>query len=255
MYGEYLFPEPPSALTVWRKMVHGDVKRYVLAVPEGANIYDIAEEIDGIGLLDPDEFLAAATSPALLSRLGFAGPSAEGFLFPDTYVFVKPVTAEEVLGTMLRQFRKRFTDGMATKARAEGYSIPEVVTIASIIEKETGIDAERPLVSAVIRRRLAIGMPLQMDPTVIYGLRRFGENLTKKDLQARNPYNTYVNRGLPPGPIANPGLPSLEAALSPARTDYLYFVSRNDGSHVFSRTLSEHNRAVSRYQRPADPEG
>jgi UPF0755 protein len=200
-------------------------------------------------LAEPEGFLAAAASPAALERLEIPAGSAEGYLSPDTYYLVKPITPEEILETMVRMFRRKFTPEMERKAKAAGLSVHEVVTIASIIEKETGIDREKPLVSAVIRRRLALGMPLQMDPTVIYGAKRFDGKVTRKDLLAPGPYNTYLNRGLPPGPIANPGRSSLEAALAPAEADYLYFVSRNDGSHTFSKTLEEHNRAVEEYRK------
>jgi len=159
------------------------------------------------------------------------------------------MSPEEILGVMVRRFRRKFTPEMESKAEEDGFTLHQIVTIASIIEKETGLDQEKPLVSEVIRKRLSIHMPLQMDPTVIYGLKKFGGNLTKKDLRTPNPYNTYRNRGLPPGPICNPGLSSLIAAVGPAETDYLYFVSRNDGSHQFSRTLQEHNRAVAVYQK------
>jgi UPF0755 protein len=247
-YGEYSFPTPPSTLEVWRKLVNGDVTRYYVTIPEGSTIFDIARTLSALELADWDEFLEAAASPDVLRRLGIPGSSAEGFLFPDTYLLVKYMSVEDILDIMVRQFRRRFTPDMEEQARKAGFTVPEIVTIASIIEKETGLESEKPLISAVIRRRLILGMPLQMDPTVIYGLKRFGLPLTRVDLRTPNPYNSYLNRGLPPGPIANPGLSALEAALAPADTDYLYFVSRRDGSHQFSRTLSEHNKAVAAYR-------
>lgn len=250
-FGEYTFSRPPSTLEVWRKLVRGDVITYKVTVPPGANLYDVAALLREHSVAEPDEFLAAATSPAELDRLGIPGGSAEGYLSPDTYTIVKPATPEEILEEMVRMFRKKFTPEMERAARTSGLSLHQVVIIASIIEKETGIEEERALVSAVIRRRLALGMPLQMDPTVIYGMKRFDGTVTRKDLQTPGPYNTYTNRGLPPGPIANPGTSSLQAALSPADVDYLYFVSRNDGTHAFSRTLEEHNRAVEEFRRAA----
>lgn len=250
-YGEYTFPRPPSTFEVWRKVYQGDVVTYKVTVPPGSNLYDVAALLREHSLAEPEAFLAAATSMAELERLEIPGSSAEGYLFPETYTLVKPVTPEEILEDMVRMFRKRFTPEMERKAKASGFSLHQVVTIASIIEKETGIDEEKPLVSAVIRRRLSAGMPLQMDPTVIYGAKRFDGTLTRKDLRTPGPYNSYTNRGLPPGPIANPGMPALEAALTPAEVDYLYFVSRNDGSHTFSRTLQEHNRAVEAFRRAA----
>ncbi len=247
--GEYAFPAPPSAFEVWRKLVRGDVAQYNVTIPEGSNIFDIAEILGDSELADPGAFIAAATSGEVAARLDIPGDTAEGFLFPDTYVLVKYMPVEEIIGIMVRQFRHRFTPEMEAKAREAGFSLGQIVTIASIIEKETGVPEEKPLVSAVIRRRLALRMPLQMDPTVIYGLRKFGEPLTRKDLRKPTPYNTYVNRGLPRGPITNPGVASLEAAVNPADAKYLYFVSRNDGSHVFSTTLGEHNRAVAAYRK------
>jgi len=248
-YGEYTFSRPPSTFEVWQKVFHGEVVTYKVTVPPGANLYDVAALLREHSLAEPEAFLAAATSPAEMERLGIPGTSAEGYLFPETYTLVKPVTPEGILEEMVRMFRKKFTPEMEGKAKASGLSLHQVVTIASIIEKETGIDEEKPLVSAVIRRRLSLGMPLQMDPTVIYGVKRFDGTVTRKDLRTPGPYNTYTSRGLPPGPIANPGMPALGAALTPADVDYLYFVSRNDGSHTFSRTLEEHNRAVEAFRR------
>ncbi len=250
-HGEYAFPNPPSALELWEKVVNGDVAKYQVTIPDGSTIYDIADTLGSLELTDPDVFLATATSPEVARRLGIPGSTVEGYLFPDTYIFVKDMSAEEMLSVMVRRFRRKFSAQLASAAKRDGFTTNDIVTIASIIEKEAGIDAEKPIIAEVIRKRLALGMPLQMDPTVIYGLKKFGRRLTKRDLRSRNPYNTYRHRGLPPGPIANPGLASLEAAVRPAHTDYLYFVSRNDGSHQFSRTLREHNAAVAIYQRGA----
>lgn len=248
-HGEYIFPTPPSAFELWRKISSGDVAKYPVTIPEGANLYDIARILDQMELAVPDSFTLLATSSGLANRLDIPGNTVEGFLFPDTYLLVKGMSEEEILRVMVRRFREKFTSEMEQESVAMELTIRQVVTIASIIEKETGIDAEKPLISSVIRRRLRLGMPLQMDPTVIYGLKKFNGNLTKKDLRTINPYNTYLNPGLPPGPISNPGLASLMAALHPAATEYLYFVSRNDGSHQFSKTLAEHNLAVRAYQK------
>jgi UPF0755 protein len=248
-YGEYAFPTPPSTYDVWRRLVDGDVINYTVLVPPGANIYDVAAQIEAIKLAKAEAFLAAAASPAVLGRLEIPGESAEGYLFPDKYIFVKPVTPEEIVDRMVREFRRNVPPDAEKRAGEAGLSLHQVVTIASIIEKEAGLEEEKPIVSAVIRRRLALGMPLQMDPTVIYEVKRFDGTVTRKDLRAEGPYNTYLNRGLPPGPIANPGLAALNAALNPSKADYLYFVSRNDGSHTFSRTLAEHNRAVETFRR------
>lgn len=247
-HGEYVFPAPPSAYELWNKIRSGDVAKYPVTVPEGANLHDIARILGEMELADPASFLLAATSSGLANRLDIPSDTAEGFLFPDTYLLVKDMGVEEILRIMVREFHQKFTSEMEREAVAKGLTIRQVVTIASIIEKETGVEAEKPLISSVIHLRLRRGIPLQMDPTVIYGLKKFDGNLTKKDLRTRNRYNTYLNPGLPPGPISNPGLSSLMAALHPADTNYLYFVSRNDGSHQFSETLAEHNRAVRAYQ-------
>jgi len=248
-YGEYAFPAPPSAFEAWRRLARGDVIKYEVTVHPGANLYDVAELLKERKLATAEAFLAAASSPAVLRRLEIPGESAEGYLFPDSYIFVKPVTPEEILEFMVRQFRRKIPPDAEARSREAGLTLHQVVTIASIIEKETGIEEEKPIVSAVIRRRMALGMPLQMDPTVIYGVKRFDGTVTGKDLRTAGPYNTYLNRGLPPGPISNPGLAALAAALNPSTSEYLYFVSRNDGSHTFSRTLSEHNRAVEEFRR------
>jgi UPF0755 protein len=250
-YGEYALPTPPSAFEAWRKLVRGDVIKYEVTVPPGANLYDVAKLLEEKHLATAEAFLATAASPAVLGRLEIPGESAEGYLFPDSYILVKPVTPEEILEFMVRQFRRKAPPDAEKRAKEAGLSLHQVVTIASIIEKETGVEEEKPIVSAVIRRRLALGMPLQMDPTVIYGVKRFDGTVTRQDLRTAGPYNTYLNRGLPPGPIANPGLAALAAALNPSTAEYLYFVSRNDGSHTFSRTLPEHNRAVERFRRAA----
>jgi UPF0755 protein len=250
-YGEYAFPTPPSSFEAWRRLVRGDVIKYEVTVHPGANLYDVAKMLEEKNLATAEAFLATAASPDVLRRLEILGESAEGYLFPDSYIFVKPVAPEEILEFMVRQFRRKVPPDAEKQAREAGLSLHQVVTIASIIEKETGVEGEKPLVSAVIRKRLALGMPLQLDPTVIYGVKRFDGTVTRKDLRTAGPYNTYLNLGLPPGPISNPGLAALAAALNPSKTEYLYFVSRNDGSHTFSRTLPEHNRAVERFRRAA----
>jgi len=254
-YGEYVFPTPPSAFDAWRRLTRGDVVKYEVTVPPGANLYDVAKLLEGEKLVSAEAFLNTATSPAVLRRLGIPGESAEGYLFPDKYNFAKPVTPEEILEVMVRQFRRKVPPDAEKRAGEMGLSLHQVVTIASIIEKETGVGEEKVIVSAVIRKRLAIGMPLQMDPTVIYGAKRFDGTVTRKDLRTTGPYNTYLNRGLPPGPICNPGLESLAAALNPSKTEYLYFVSKNDGAHTFSRTLPEHLRAVEQFRRAIREDG
>ena len=243
-FGEYTFPNPPSAIDVWRKMLSGDVVKHPVIVRPGSNLFEVARILEGKSLADREAFLAAATSPSTLEKLGIEAHSAEGYLVPDTYNLIKNMKPAQILDVMVRRFKYRFTPEMAHKAAMDGLSVHEVVTIASIIEKETRVARERPLVSSVIRNRLRLGMPLQMDPTVIYEAGRFDGRITRKDLRDPGPYNTYTNRGLPPGPIANPGLESLLAALNPAETDYLYFASNNDGTHTFSKTMKQHSHAV-----------
>ena len=179
-YGEYAFPTPPSAFEAWRRLTRGDVIKYEVTVPPGANLYDIAKMLEEERLVTKEVFLATSASPALLQRLGIMGENAEGYLFPDRYLFVKPVTPEEILEFMVRQFRRKVPPDAEKRAEEMGLSLHQVVTIASIIEKETGVEEEKPIVSAVIRNRLAIGMPLQMDPTVIYGVRRFDGTVTRE---------------------------------------------------------------------------
>jgi UPF0755 protein len=186
--------------------------------------------------------------PGLINRFGINAPSMEGYLFPETYFFPKHLGGEEIIQTMVSRFEKTFPLEWRERAKTLNLTEHEVVTLASIIEKETGKGDERNLISAVFHNRIKRGMPLQSDPTVIYALPNFNGNLTRKHLSYLSPYNTYRVRGRPPGPIANPGTQSIEAALYPADVNYFYFVSKNDGSHYFSKTLGEHNRAVQLYQ-------
>ncbi|MCL1925525.1 MAG: endolytic transglycosylase MltG [Syntrophorhabdaceae bacterium] len=248
-YGEYTFPNPPSAYTAWKKLIAGDVVKYPVVVRPGSNLYDVASLLEAYSLTKPDAFLEAAMSAGTLAKLGIDADSAEGYLVPDTYNLVKNMKPVHILEVMVQPFKTRFTPEMERKAGKAGLSVHEVVTIASIIEKETGIPHEKPLISAVIRNRLKLGMPLQMDPTVIYEVKRFNGTITRDDLRTPGPYNTYMNAGLPPGPISNPGLASLKAALNPANTDYLYFVSNNDGTHTFSETFEQHSVAVKNLRR------
>ncbi|MHB8836577.1 MAG: endolytic transglycosylase MltG [Candidatus Methylomirabilia bacterium] len=218
-----------------------------VAIPEGWRIEQIAERLAAAGVCERDDFLAAARDRSLLATLAIPGPSAEGFLFPETYALQLPTNPADVIRTMHRQFEKVWGE-LTAGAAPPALSPLATVTLASIVERETAAPGERPLVAAVFLNRLHLGMPLQADPTVIYGMEAFDGNIRRRDLAAANPYNTYVIRGLPPGPIASPGRASLAAVLAPAPVDFLYFVARNDGTHQFSRSLAEHNRAVQRYQ-------
>lgn len=247
-WGRYRFELPMSPGDVLDQMVLGTGAFRRITVPEGLTVKEIAGLLEGAGIARGDRFLAEARRPELLSRLGLEGQGIEGHLFPDTYFFTPHTTEGEIVMAMTDQFRHNFSRAMQEKLRQLGWSLHQLVTLASLIEKETGDEAERPLVSAVFHNRLKRKIPLQSDPSVVYGLKRFSGQLTRQDLQSPSPYNTYRIRGLPPAPICNPGLAALVAALYPAEVPYLYFVSKNDGSHLFSVTLAEHDRAVEKYQ-------
>jgi UPF0755 protein len=219
-----------------------------VTIPEGFTRDQIADVLAAKGLADKKRFLELTEDKALLRQYGISGPSLEGYLFPDTYHFSRGTPTLAVLDTMVKRFRQAVAPFME-KTQGTGMKFEDVVTLASIVEKETGRPEERPLIASVFLNRLRLGMRLESDPTVIYGMENFDGDLKKKDLTEKTPYNTYIIYGLTPGPIANPGLESIKAVIDPARTDYLYFVSRNDGSHHFSRTLAEHNRAVGIYQK------
>jgi UPF0755 protein len=247
--GDYRLEPGQTLPALLRTLLEGRSRTAAVTIPEGWRLDQIADRLAAAEVCGREPFLAAARDPGLLVRLGIPGPSAEGFLFPETYAFGLPTPAPEVVRTMHRQFAKVWAELTAAGPAPELEPLA-AVTLASIVERETGAAIERPLVAAVFLNRLRIGMPLQADPTVIYGIAGFDGNLHRRDLATPGPYNTYVNRGLPPGPIASPGRESLEAVLHPAPVDYLYFVARADGTHQFSRTLAEHNRAVQRFQAP-----
>lgn len=247
-WGLYRFELPLPPRQVLNQMMLGKGVFQRITVPEGMTVKEIAELMEKGAIAHKDRFLKEAASPELLSLVGLEGKGVEGYLFPNTYYFTPFITERDVLVAMVEQFRETFNARMREQSKETGLSLHEVVTLASLIEKESGIEAERPLISAVFHNRLRGKIPLQSDPTVIYGLKRFSGTLTRRDLQSRSPYNTYRISGLPPGPICNPGLSSLRAALYPAPVSYLYFVSKNDGSHVFSISLGEHNQAVKSYQ-------
>src|SRR3990170_8979815 len=246
--GEYEFTTNMTPMEVLEYLVKGRVKRYLVTVPEGYNIIEIASALEEAGLVRRQVFIARALDPGLVKSLGLSGPTMEGYLFPDTYAFNKGMSADEMIARMVERFRKVFSE-FEFEQEKSGMSMRKVVTLASIIEKETGAPSERDIISAVFHNRLKKGIRLQSDPTVIYGIPFFDGNIKKQHLAMKSPYNTYVNFGLPPGPIANPGKDSISAALRPAKADYLYFVSRNDGSHQFSKSLKEHNKAVNQFQR------
>lgn len=245
--GDYHFDPGLTLPSLLRALHDGKGRTVAVTVPEGWRLEQIAERLSAAGVCPAEQFLLAARDPALLADLGIPGPSAEGFLYPETYALALPSDPGEVIRTMHRQFKKIW--GEVTLAAPPTTLSPlAAVTLASIVERETSAPEERALVAAVFLNRLRIGMPLQADPTVIYGIDGFDGNIRRRDLTAASAYNTYVIRGLPPGPIASPGREALAAVLAPAPVDFLFFVARRDGTHQFSRTLAEHNRAVQRFQ-------
>ena len=246
--GEYRLKPAYSPREILEIMVSGKVQLYKITIPEGYNLVQIADMMPEAGLGPADDFLAAANDDALTGEHSISGGSFEGYLFPDTYHFPKGVSPEKIIQTMVRRFREVFTSAWEGRARERKMTVHQVVTLASIIEKETGAPSERPVISSVFHNRLKKNMRLASDPTVIYGIKDFDGNLTRKHLRTPTPYNTYLIKGLPPGPIASPGKAALEAALYPAETDYLFFVSRKDRTHQFSSNLKDHQKAVRKYQ-------
>ena len=249
--GEYRFAGESTPLVVMERLAAGDVYSLGLTFPEGLTVSEMAETFARSGLGSAKDFVGAASDPVLVAERGSGLRSLEGYLFPDTYPTPRTASADDIVHAMLARFDQVFTPELRALATERGRSVHQALTLASLIEKETARADERPVIAAVYLNRLKIDMPLQCDPTVVYALmlaRRWDGNIRKADLQTNSPYNTYRVRGLPPGPIASPGRASIEAALKPADVPYLYFVSRNDGSHVFAATLAEHNRNVQRFQ-------
>ena len=246
--GEYALSVSMSPQEILTTLVRGETILHKIVVPEGATMGRIGQLLEKEGLVSHHEFLLAATNPDLVAALGVQGANLEGYLFPETYHFPKGVTAGQVINKMVGQFQRVFEPAWSDRAREMGFSVHEVVTLASIVEKETAKPEERPRIAAVFLNRLKRNMRLESDPTVNNGMAQFDGNITRKDLRTPTPYNTYQIKGLPPGPIANPGKDALEAVLFSPEEPFLYFVSKNDGSHHFSRTFSEHNRMVRKYQ-------
>jgi UPF0755 protein len=249
--GEYRFAAAAAPLDVVDRIARGDVFVMPVTFREGLTIREMADVFAASGLGTADAFLQAASRRDLIADLDPRAEDLEGYLFPSTYQLARNTSADQLVRAMVSEFERVYAR-LRSDAEARNMSVRELVTLASVVERETGVPEERPMVAAVFLNRLRIGMPLQTDPTVIYAMMRLGRwngNITRADLQMEHPYNTYRNPGLPPGPIAAPGRASLEAVLAPADVPYLYFVSRNDGTHVFSSTLAEHNRAVDEWQR------
>jgi UPF0755 protein len=250
--GEYRFDQPMTAADVVDKISRGDVYVRAVTFREGLTVREMASVFESAGYGRASEFIEAARKAEVVREMDPEAKDLEGYLFPDTYTLPRRTTAEQLVERMVARFEKVMTPELRNKAVERGFTVRQVVTLASLVEKETAKPEERPVVAGVYTNRMRIGMGLQCDPTVIYALMlagRYDGNIRKGDLQIDSPYNTYRYAGLPPGPIAAPGEASLRAAVEPADVPYLYFVSRNDGSHVFSTTLDEHNRNVNNFQK------
>jgi UPF0755 protein len=250
--GEYMFNLPMSPKDILKMLTDGKVYLHSLTIPEGLTRKEIARHLDSLHFTDEEEFLAASSKTEIISSLDKEAKNLEGYLFPETYHFPKGISAEKIISTLVSQFKDVFSEGWQKRASEIKMTPREIVILASLIEKETFLQEEKKVVSAVFHNRLRIRMKLDCDPTVIYVLKEKGSfrgRLLKKHLKLESPYNTYRNRGLPPGPICSPGRESLEAALYPAQQKYLYFVSKKDGSHHFSSSFKDHQNAVRKYRK------
>lgn len=250
--GEYTFSSPLRPKDILDTMVKGKVYLHAVTIPEGLTAREIAPLVTPLLSDGEDGFQAAFEDTEAIASFDPAAKNLEGYLFPETYSFPKGISSKEATEAVIAQFRSAFDESREARARALRMTVRKIVTLASLIEKETSVPDEKRLVSAVFHNRLRLGMKLDCDPTIIYVLKQEGRyegRLRKKDMSLDSPYNTYLHGGLPPGPICNPGREALEAALYPAPEDYLYFVSKNDGSHHFSRTFAEHQNAVRFYQK------
>ncbi len=248
--GEYVLKTGQDEGDVLDLLIKGDTRSFSVTIPEGYNIFQIAKLFEKWGFMSKNDFLKLASDKKFLKELGISAPTLEGFLFPDTY-FLKlseKHDGKKFIRRMVSRFNEIYDENVKNIAEKSGWSKLQVVTLASLIEKEARA-SEHQLVAAVFHNRLKKKMLIQSDPTVIYGVKPMGSKITKKDLRSKQPYNTYTNPGLPPGPIANPGKASLVAAVNPANVNYLYFVAKNDGTHHFSKTLREHINNVNKYQR------
>jgi UPF0755 protein len=252
--GEYRFASAASPIQVAERLVRGDIFYYSVTIPEGLTAEETIDIISRAGLGHREELERALHRTEWIHEFAPQAPSLEGYLFPDTYRFARKTASEQIIHALIDQFRQKITQLTSECPLPPGKTVSHVVTMASLIEKEVGSRDERPKVASVFENRIARGMPLACDPTVIYALKLAGKydgNIRKPDLRMESPYNTYVHTGMPPGPIANPGLDSLRAAINPPTTDYLFFVSRNDGTHQFSKDFRTHQNAVDRFQKRA----
>jgi UPF0755 protein len=248
--GEYVLRKDMSTLEIVRKMGRSERNLYTLKIIEGNNIYTVADTIADNNIMGKDEFLRLARDQNFLRNLGIKSDSLEGYLSPDTYYYSKEIKTDKLIEKIVQRTLKYFErEDIKQKMAALNLDVNKTLTLASMIEKEAKLSTEKPLISAVFHNRLSKGMSFDSDPTVIYGTRSFRSPITKSDLMTYTPYNTYTFKGFPKGPICSPDKSSILAALSPAPVDYLYFVSKNDGTHVFSKDMNEHNKYVELYQR------
>lgn len=250
--GEYEFPDGMTLPEVYRKIAKGDVITYTVRMIEGWNMMQLMREIAAASYAWPTigkEFLEACRDAALLASYYIDAPSCEGYLFPDTYKIQRPKDGATIVKRLLDEYKHRITAEMMAEAKNVGLTWPQVMTLASIVEKEAAVAVERPHIAGVFLNRLKLKMPLESDPTVVYGIDRADNKIYRSDLERVTPYNTYKIPGLPPGPIASPGMASIQAVLHPLQTDDLFFVAKNDGTHVFSKDYASHSTAVQQYQR------
>jgi UPF0755 protein len=245
--GEYAFSTLYTPEQVLDQIVNGRVVIHIATLPEGATVWEVAKILDQKELAPESELIGLAWNAEFVRSLGLKAKSLEGYLFPETYHFKKPVSTASIAKAMLRQFWEHLPQEWPDRAKELGLSLHEIVTLASIIEKEAAVDSERPVMAGVFYNRIRTDMPLQSDPTAVYDIPGFSGPVTAAHLTRQSPYNTYRIKGLPPGPICNPGAKSIRAALYPEKVPYLYFVSNNDGTHHFSVTSEEHRSAVSHY--------
>jgi UPF0755 protein len=249
--GEYEFSTSLSPSQLVDKLIHGDIKNYRVTIYEDSSLRQIAARLNEYKLIDEKTFFELSEDPAFLSLLGVEGHSIEGYLFPDTYLFNRSMSTRQIMRIMVDRFREKISQGMMNQAAAKGLNLHQFVTFASLVGKESWKSEEKPLIAAVFYNRMSRGMPLQCDPTTVYDLKDFDGKILRKHYKRESPYNTYMIKGLPPGPIASPGLDSFQATLNPAKVDYLFFVAQNDGTHYFSSKLKDHIAATKRIRSDA----
>ena len=249
--GEYEFSTSLSPSELVKKLIHGDIKNYRVVIYEDSSLRQIAARLKEYKLIDEETFFELSEDPLFLSSLGVQGPSIEGYLFPDTYLFNRSMSTRQIMRIMVDRFREKISPEMIKQAAVKGLNPHQFVTFASLVGKESWKPEEKPSIAAVFYNRISRGMPLQCDPTTVYDLKEFDGKILRKHYRRESPYNTYMIKGLPPGPIASPGLDSFQAVLNPAKVDYLFFVAQNDGTHYFSRKLSDHIAATKRIRSDA----